>query len=337
VDRDLTLGGASAGLSDLAWRDVWRLSGLAWASLLAVAACGGETGSGSRGAQASAPPAAVPLLTAGNPSFAPDGRLLAISGKRYSCALFVGEVREQGDVVPVRHLPGCTEGAAVSPSGREVAQIRAGDRRFRFAVRRIADGKPRFETAVSATHLDALRAYWSPDGRRVLGEFGGRNTVFNAVSGRRIRTIDAGYLGRQPFSPDGRRVVIADKRGALLITVTSGRRRLVRVPGGLQRPSWSPNGSAIAGFTAAGVAWVDLSTGATRSAAANGVLEVAWSPDGRQIAAYGTGLSGERWFVSVIDAASGAVTEVHRFEEGAEQGELAWSADATRVAFVVSA
>jgi hypothetical protein len=172
--------------------------------MLALVACGEEVRSASAGAQVSTPPAPVPMRTGDNPAFAPDGRLLVLSGKPYSCAWFVGEVRDGGPIVPVRRLPGCTEGAAVSPSGREVAQVRTGDSRFRFAVRRVSDGKRRFERAVSATHLDTLRVYWSPDGRRILGEFGGRNTVFNAINGRRVRTITAGrdYLGRQPFAPD---------------------------------------------------------------------------------------------------------------------------------------
>ena len=84
------------------------------------------------------------------------------------------------------------------------------------------------------------------------------------------------------------------------------------------------------------MAWVDLATGSRRSVALDGVLEVAWSPDGRQIAAYGAGLSGDRWFVSVIDAETAVTTEVYAFAEGAEQGELAWSSEGTKLAFVVS-
>ena len=143
--------------------------------------------------------------------------------------------------------------------------------------------------------------------------FGGRNPVFNAISGRRVRTITGrGYLGRQPFAPDGRRVVVSDERGAMLISVLDGARQLVRVPGGLERPSWSPNGTAIAGTTAGGGTWVDLTTRTIRSAAADSVLEVAWSPDGRQIAAYGTGLSGEHWSVVAVDAATGTTWSAGR-------------------------
>jgi Tol biopolymer transport system component len=131
-------------------------------------------------------------------------------------------------------------------------------------------------------------------------------------------------------------VVVSDKRGALLITVIDGHRQLVRVAGGLERPSWSPDGSAIAGVANGAVTWVDLTTGTSRSSAADGVLEIAWSPNGGQIATYGTGLSGDQWSVSVIDAATSATTAVYRFEEGGEQGDLAWSADGTKLAFLVS-
>jgi len=82
------------------------------------------------------------------------------------------------------------------------------------------------------------------------------------------------------------------------------------------------------------VVWVDIATGAVRTAAVSGVLEVAWSPDGRQLAAYGAEAD-DRWTVSVVDVATGAVTTIHRFEAGEERGELAWSPDGARLAFQV--
>jgi Tol biopolymer transport system component len=295
-----------------------------------VAACGSDR----RPAAHQAAPAAVPLREAANPAFAPDGRLLAIGGDPYGCRDFVGEVADRLRVV--RRLPGCTGGASISPDGRAVAQIQEDP--SRLSVRRIADGKPRWRARVSRTDLDVPRAYWSPDGRRVITEIGADTgtTVFDAVSGRRVRRIDAGtgYLGRQPFSPDGRRVVVTDGRGVLTVAVASGRRRLLRVRGGLERPAWSPDGAAIAGRRGGAVTWVELATGAVHTVELRDVLEVAWAPDAERIAAYGLGA--DHGFVSVIDVATGARTEVAAFPEGAEQGELAWSADGSRIAFVVS-
>jgi Tol biopolymer transport system component len=65
------------------------------------------------------------------------------------------------------------------------------------------------------------------------------------------------------------------------------------------------------------------------------VLEVAWSPDSRLLAAYGTDRTG--WNVTVVDVASGAATVIHRFEQGEERAEFAWSPDGARLAFRTAA
>jgi Tol biopolymer transport system component len=299
---------------------------------LAVTACDSAERPRSVGAAAQTP-LPVPVTGLGDLAYGHDGRLLAVVEDPVCSRVVVSEVR--GDrVVPVMRLRGCTSGAALSRNGRLVAQFIDGRRGSRIVVRSLVSDKRRVEVAVSPAVLDVPHAFWSPDGRRLLTEVEGRTgeSVFDARSGRRLRRIRGGdgYLGRQPFSPDGRQVVTSDARGALVTTIASGRRRLVNVPGGLDRPSWSPVGTSIAGGAGKGVAWVDVTTG-KRGEATVGALEVAWSPDGRRIAAYGSADDG--WAVSVIDVATGVVTVIHRFAEGAERGELAWSPDGTKLAF----
>ncbi len=230
----------------------------------------------------------------------------------------------------------------LSPDARAIAVVGRHNGPYRLAVRRMSDGAKRFDIRVSASNLEDLGVRWSPDGRLLLTEFGGRTdtTVFDARSGRRVRRIDGivDYLGRSPFSPDGRRLVIADKRGDVLISVSSGRRTRAPVPERLLRPVFSPDGTAIAGIGLGTVGWVDLTTGSTHSVAIGGDgMDVAWSPDMRQLAVYRLTDDGDTCAVSVIDVATATTTDIahYGFIQCPERAELTWSADETKLAFVV--
>jgi Tol biopolymer transport system component len=309
---------------------------------VAITACGTESPSTLRPAQAqvAAPPRPVPLEQGADPVFAPDGRLL-VSDQRGSSSCRVSEVRDDRRLVPVRHLAGCNEAAVLSPDTREIALVGRDNGPYRLAVRRMSDGKRRFDIPVSASNLEDLRAHWSPDGRFLLTEFGGSTdtTVFSARTGRRVRRIDgiADYLGRSPFSPDGRRVVIADKRGNVLVSVATGHRTRVPASERLLRPVFSPDGSAIAGIAGGKVGWVDLASGITHSVVLDGGTDVAWSPDMRQLAAYRSTDNGDACAVSVIDVVAGTTTDIARFGfiQCLERADLAWSPDETKLAFRV--
>jgi Tol biopolymer transport system component len=309
---------------------------------MAVTACGTHSAATRRPAKAQVAtlPRAVPLGQGDDPVFAPDGRLL-VSDPRGSRSCLVSEVRDDGRRVRVRRLGGCNEAAVLSPDARAVAVVGRDDGPYRMAVRRMSDGGRRFDIAVSASNLEDLRVHWSPDGRFVLTEFGGRTdtTVFDARTGRRVRRISgiADYLGRSPFSPDGRRVVIAGKRGNVLMDVATGHRTRVPVSERLLRPVFSPDGSAIAGIAGAEVGWVDLASGTTHSIALEGATDVAWSPDMHQLAAYRLTDGGDGCAVSVIDVAAGTTTDIahYGFIQCLERADLAWSADAAKLAFLV--
>jgi len=304
-----------------------------WCGLLAVgvAACGsGDQPGPVRVAAPAALPVPVPVAAFVFDLGFDGGQALAVTDDA-PCA--IRAVQASGELSAAKPSPRCTVvAAAFRPGSRTLARFRSREDGIRLAA-----GQRRIRIPDSA--LDEPRAFWSPDGRRLIVESEGWSggVVFSVATGRRLRSVvsSGAYLGRQPFSPDGKRVVSGDRRGLVVTAVASGARRRVPLPDGAERPAWSPVGERVAAQSGRAVAWVDLATGETRSAPVAGVYEVAWSPDGRLIAAYHA-LADDQWAVSVIDAATGAVSEIHRFPQGAERAEFAWSPDGSKLAFQVA-
>lgn len=137
---------------------------------------------------------------------------------------------------------------------------------------------------------------WSPDGKRILFQFGTTMAACASLeiaviaadgSGERILTNNGvcDYVG--PWSPDGHQIAFtSDRTEAPEVYVMSpdgsGQRRLTH--GGGTAPAWSPDGHTIA-YTGAngGIYLIDVSGTHQRRLTRSGE-HPAWSPDGRKIA-----------------------------------------------------
>ncbi len=154
-------------------------------------------------------------------------------------------------------------------------------------------------------------------------------------SARARRLVDRDRLLGFSVSPDGSRVVVATLSGARIIELRTGKTE-VEFDGELLPqllwPDWSPAGDQIATRTRAAIhLWSpatgellqDLDLGALGT---RGLVQIAWSPDGRRVAALG---------------GVGAL-KVYRVEDGAVEFEtqaheqlaihIAWSLDGSLVA-----
>ena len=179
----------------------------------------------------------------GAADLAPNGRQLAISGRR---GIWVfGRRGGRSRLLPIRPS---TRGQALgevtwSPDAKRLAYV---------------DGSGLFSTAVSRVRprrvLSAKEVYepdWSPRGAviafvRTPGSTNDGSVQVVGVDGRGLRTI---ARGRQPdISPDGARIAFA-RRGEIYVTsLRGGSPRLVVTQA--QHPRWSPDGRFLA-FTRA--------------------------------------------------------------------------------------
>ncbi len=216
------------------------------------------------------------------------------------------------------------------------------------------------ELVLGGPDASFLAAAWSPDGRRVLTVSRKEVTVWDAASGKVVRTFQ--YPGRVPFalwSPDGEKILACGgDDGRNLCWDASSGERIFEFQSELQRAGplgvsaqFSPEGTMIVTAGADHVARIrDARTGGPLRSLEGHSAELAgvyFSPDGRKIATLSrnrvwkevTVGNLKRWETvrgadptcRIWDAATGECLSVMRFDEDREPLVAAWSLEGQQI------
>ncbi len=219
---------------------------------------------------------------------------------------------------------GLVEAVVWSPDGRRLATA------DEHGTVRLWDGANGQELAA----LPGRGPTWSPDGRR-LATAGGKDGTVRLWDGSRGQELavlkgHTGWVWEVAWSPDGRRLVSSGEDETVRLWDGASGQQLALIPG--SSPRWSPDGTRLVTVGGEdgtvrlwdGTSGQELSILPGRLAA---VTELAWSPDGRRLAASGLGrvvlwdgISGQE--LGVLQGYSVSVLPSH----------IAWSADGTRLA-----
>ena len=180
---------------------------------------------------------------------------------------------------------------------------------------------------------------WSPDGSQIVfvGRRDGRvGLTLARTDGARWQTewLERRSGSHPVFSPDGHSIAFAsaregDSKVYLMDLATRAVRRLTD-DGPAREPTWAPDGRHIAFVsgpsTGSQALWIIGSDGSGRRKLADHAASPRWSPTGRQIAVVAPGPA-----LTLVDAETGALRRIAH-----PAGELAWSRDGTRLAFLGS-
>jgi WD40 repeat protein len=188
--------------------------------------------------------------------------------------------------------------AYLSPNGSRLLVITSAE----TAEVRSSDTGKLLHTLDPGNHFKMFTAAFSPDGSRILTASGGQVQVWNATTGREIRSL--GKIGPAimdlEFNRHGSEFVTAANNGDLTIWAARGYRRLLTINScpSPTTASFSPNGKLIVAACGNGTARVfDAASGqllTVISVAGGGIVNTAeFSPDGRSIVtALGAGTGG---------------------------------------------
>ncbi len=176
---------------------------------------------------------------------------------------------------------------------------------------------------------------WSPDGRLLAS--GGMDAVkFWELDAPYRFTLQVSPVASQglAWSPDGTRVAV-NQGGTLKVFDGESWQERASIPArAWHRPVWSPDGARIAVMRSDSIAIYDASDGSQShryNKVPSGLLTLAWSPDGKALAAGGQNKS-----VLVLDAQTGEIR--HRFDDPWNNVlEVAWSPDGGQLAAVCHA
>jgi WD40 repeat protein len=136
---------------------------------------------------------------------------------------------------------------------------------------------------------------FSPDGKLLAtGGYGTEAKLWDAASGRLVRSLDAGPIGGLAvvFSPDGKRVAVGNRNAGTSVYEVSTGKLLHALPRQMsQELKFSPDGSALAvAYVDGTVAVWDAASGQllrSRETGAKEVYTLDWSPSGELLATAG--------------------------------------------------
>ena len=230
----------------------------------------------------------------------------------------------------------------VAPSNDRLvfSSSRSGTRLLWTAMLDGSDARP---LTIGAS-LDERPAF-SPDSQQIafISDRKGARAIWTIgrEGGAARKIVDAVVISSPSWSPDGRQLVYAAPAGASpglwTVAVADGQVKRLPTPGAANEPAWNPARDVIAYVTAAqAVAFVDSAgrevfTPMTPRGIgfANGM--VAWSPDGKRLAAISqpTFAPASVWLIE--PQAANPLTKVTEFSAGPRLRGISWTRDGTAV------
>ena len=167
------------------------------------------------------------------------------------------------------------------------------------------NGKPQVSVEAGSQFLFKEMIRWSPDGRSLGGLIGDEVAIWETATGKREKTL--GYADSDKsvlsltWSPDGSKLAVGCDEALVDIHNIADGKVLKTFKGGFMKignqsiklPSllvmmnsveWSPNGKLIAGANDSEVKIWDVNAGTEAGVLNTGTKQLAWSPDGTQLA-----------------------------------------------------